>query len=39
VVEVDGRKIGEPRTPPVGPITVTLDNQYKTMTGRELTRP
>ncbi len=39
VVEVDGRTIGEPRTPAIGPITGKLNSQYKTMTGRELTRP
>ncbi|MBL4757718.1 MAG: aminotransferase class IV [Rhizobiales bacterium] len=39
VVEVDGRSIGEPRTPAIGPVTMKLDSQYKTMTGRELTRP
>jgi branched-chain amino acid aminotransferase len=40
VVEVDGRTIGETtRTPAMGPVTEKLNSQYKTMTGRELTRP
>ncbi len=39
VVEVDGRKIGEERTPATGPVTSLLDDQYKSLTGRELVRP
>ncbi len=39
VVEVDGRKIGETRTPATGPVTQVLNDQYKTMTGQDLARP
>ncbi len=39
VVEVDGRKIGEERTPSIGPITQVLNDQYKSMTSQDLVRP
>ena len=39
VVEVDGRTIGEARKPAIGPVTQTLNDQYKSMTGQDLVRP